>query len=255
MVNNAQGKYSICIKIIPVYNPSTNLHSPKSTIEWSNTLIYVYRHLGQEHTMKFILGRKINMTQHFSDKGTVMPVTAISIEPNTVTTVKTAEKDGYSAVQIGYGVQKESRVNSAQLGGGAKPYKAIKEFRLTGAASNAAGDTIDLGSFVVGDTVVVTSTSKSKGFQGVVKRHGFHGGPRSHGQKHSEREPGSIGGGPGRAGGRVTKGMRMAGRTGGNTVTVKGLKVVAVDTDTQTLYISGAVPGRRGTLVSIETTS
>ncbi len=216
-----------------------------------------FGHLGQEH-MKFILGRKINMTQRFDDKGVVTPVTAISVEPNVVTALKTAEKDGYAAVQVGFGSQKESRVNKAQLGAmGGKGYKAVKEFRLIDSAGAdiatdvSVGDTVDLAAFAAGDAVVVTSTSKSKGFQGVVKRHGFHGGPRSHGQKHSEREPGSIGGGPGRAGGRVVKGMRMAGRTGGDTVTVKGLKVVAVDEGANTIYISGAVPGRRGTLVSI----
>ena len=205
-----------------------------------------FGHLGQEH-MKFILGRKINMTQRFDDKGVVTPVTAISVEPNVVTALKTAEKDGYAAVQVGFGSQKESRVNKAQLGAmGGKGYKAVKEFRLIDSAGADIATDVS-----VGDAVVVTSTSKSKGFQGVVKRHGFHGGPRSHGQKHSEREPGSIGGGPGRAGGRVVKGMRMAGRTGGDTVTVKGLKVVAVDEGANTIYISGAVPGRRGTLVSI----
>ncbi len=214
-----------------------------------------FGHLGQEH-MKFILGRKINMTQRFDEKGVVTPVTAISVEPNTVTTVLTTEKNGYSAVQVGLGTQKESRVNQAQLKAfGGKAFKAIKEFRLPAALNQTSalvtGDVIDLASLIAGEDVIVTSTSKSKGFQGVVKRHGFHGGPRSHGQKHSEREAGSIGGGPGRAGGRVVKGMRMAGRTGGDTVTVKGLKVVAVDTETNTLYISGAVPGRRGTLVSV----
>ncbi|MFS8064506.1 MAG: 50S ribosomal protein L3 [Luteimonas sp.] len=204
--------------------------------------------------MKYILGRKINMTQHFNDKGIVTPVTAILIEPNTVTAIKSIERDGYSAVQVGLGEQKESRVNKAQLGNGAKPHTAIKEFRLADAADVVSGDEIDVSSFMPGEKVTVSSTSKAKGFQGVVKRHGFHGGPRSHGQKHSEREAGSIGGGPGRAGGRVTKGMRMAGRTGGDTVTVKGLRVVAVDTVSNTLYISGAVPGRRGTLVRIMST-
>jgi large subunit ribosomal protein L3 len=127
----------------------------------------------------------------------------------------------------------------------------MQEFRLDSTEGVTIGDAVALDAFAAGDNVIITGTSKSKGFQGVVKRHGFHGGPRSHGQKHSEREPGSIGGGPGRAGGRVVKGMRMAGRTGGDTVTVKGLKVVAVDTDTNMIYISGAVPGRRGTLIRI----
>lgn len=105
-----------------------------------------------------------------------------------------------------------------------------------------------------GDNVTVSGISKGKGFQGVVKRHGFKGGRRSHGQKHSEREPGSIGGG-GRAGGRVAKGMRMAGRMGGDRVTVKNLKVVRVDQDTREIYIRGAVPGRRGTLLEVKATS
>lgn len=202
--------------------------------------------------MKFILGRKINMTQRFDDNGIVSPVTAIQVEPNFITSIKKFDKDGYHAVQVGYGVQKESRINKAQLSAnGGKAFKAIKEFRLNESATGNIGDEIKVTTFESGDDVIVTGTSKSKGFQGVVKRHGFHGGPRSHGQKHSEREPGSIGGGPGRAGGRVVKGMRMAGRTGGATVTVKGLKIVAVDADANTIFIRGAVPGRRGTLISI----
>lgn len=202
--------------------------------------------------MKYIIGTKLNMTQRFDEKGIVTPVTAIVVAPNVVSAIKTIEKDGYNAVQVGYGTQKESRVNHAQLKAqDGKAFQGTKEFRLDTAAEVAVGDAVALDAFVAGDDVIVTGTSKSKGFQGVVKRHGFHGGPRSHGQKHSEREAGSIGGGPGRAGGRVVKGMRMAGRTGGDTVTVKGLKVVAVDTDTSTIFISGAVPGRRGTLVRI----
>ncbi len=204
--------------------------------------------------MKFIVGTKLNMTQRFDEKGVVTPVTAILVPANTITAIKTLEKDGYSAVQVGYGEQKESRVNAAQLKAtGGKAYEGMKEFRLDASVakefSSGVGDAVELSAFAAGDQVIVTGTSKSKGFQGVVKRHGFHGGPRSHGQKHSEREPGSIGGGPGRAGGRVVKGMRMAGRTGGDTVTVKGLKIVAIEDGM--LYISGAVPGRRGTLVSI----
>jgi len=113
------------------------------------------------------------------------------------------------------------------------------------------GDVIDLSNFKVGDVVTVSGTSKGKGFQGVVKRHGFKGGPRSHGQKHSEHEPGSIGGG-GRDGGRVAKGKRMAGRMGGNRITSKGLTVVSVKPETNEIFIRGAVPGRRGTLVEVK---
>ncbi len=209
--------------------------------------------------MKFIIGTKLNMTQRFDEKGVVYPVTAIEVAPNTVTKVKTVATDGYNAVQVAAGEQKESRRTKAEIGSlGGKAYKVVKEFRLPAQSGTdgqevavAAGDAVAIDTFAAGDEIIVTGTSKSKGFQGVVKRHGFHGGPRSHGQKHSEREPGSIGGGPGRAGGRVVKGMRMAGRTGGDTVTVRGLKVVAVDADAGVLYVSGAVPGRRGSLVTI----
>jgi large subunit ribosomal protein L3 len=125
----------------------------------------------------------------------------------------------------------------------------LKEFRFKlEETNNAVGDTLDVGQFEVGDKLFISGTSKSKGFQGVVKRHGFHGGPRSHGQKHSEREPGSIGGG---LRNRVPKGMRMAGRTGGDTITLKNVKVVAVDKETNTILVKGAIPGRRGTTLSL----
>lgn len=192
------------------------------------------------------------MTQLFDDKGVVTPVTAIVAMPNTVTRVKTVESDGYNAVQLASEDQKVSRVSKAlstSLGG--KAYKIMQEIRHDEIPTATPGEEVTVASFAKGDSVTVTGTSKSKGFQGVVKRYNFKGGPRSHGQKHSERERGSSGGGPGRAGGRVVLGMRMPGRTGGETVTVKGLKVVAVDASKNTIYISGAVPGRRGTVVSI----
>jgi large subunit ribosomal protein L3 len=202
--------------------------------------------------MKYIIGQKINMTQLFAENGTVIPVTAVSVLPNTVVGVKTADKHGYSAVVLASGDQKESRVSKAVLGAfGGKGYKTAMEIRLNDAAAQNVGDTIAADTFADGDKIIVTGISKSKGFQGVVKRHGFHGGPRTHGQKHSEREPGSIGGGPGRAGGRVVKGMRMAGRTGGDTVTVRGLSVAKVDAAANIIYIRGAVPGRRGTVLKI----
>ena len=125
----------------------------------------------------------------------------------------------------------------------------MREIR-TGEIKNV-GDTLDLSQFVEGEKITVTAISKGKGFQGVVKRHGFHGGPRSHGQKHSEREPGSISGGN-REGGRVPKGMRMAGRMGGDTITVSNLKVVQIDNEKGEILIKGALPGRRGTLVEIK---
>lgn len=199
--------------------------------------------------MKFILGTKVNMTQLFDDNGTVIPVTVVKAGPVTVTKLKTAEKDGYSAVQVGFGEQKESRLSKAVLGSlGGKAFRTVTEFKTSEAPTVVAGDIVDVSTFAPGDVVTVTGTSKAKGFQGVVKRYGFAGGPRSHGQKHSEREPGSIGGGLRT---RVPKGMRMAGRTGGDTVTVKNLSVVAVDTEKGELYIGGAIPGRRGTVLKI----
>jgi large subunit ribosomal protein L3 len=200
--------------------------------------------------MKFMLGVKGRMTQIFDDKGTVSAATIVIAEPMTVTQVKTTEKDGYQAIQVGAGTRRESRL-SKPLKGHLKDLansRYIREFRTEDTSERGA--TIDLSSFAVGDVVVVSSISKGKGFQGVVKRHGFHGGPRSHGQKNKERAPGSIGGG-GRAGGRVVKGMRMAGRMGGDRVTVKNLKVLKIDAAANTMLISGAIPGRPGTLIEI----
>ena len=201
--------------------------------------------------MKFILGTKVNMTQIFDDKGVVHPVTALKAGPLTVTAVKTVASDGYNAVQVGFGTRNAKNINKAvagQMKGG--NFMFLREFRTEGEPTYKIGNTIDLTAFSIGDKVAVSSISKGKGFQGVVKRHGFHGGPRSHGQKHSEREPGAIGG-AGRAGGRVAKGMRMAGRMGGDRVTVKNLKVLAVDKEHNQMLISGAVPGKRGTLIEV----
>ncbi len=199
--------------------------------------------------MKFILATKERMTQIFDAEGRVFAGTVLKTSPNTITQVKTPEsKDAYAAVQIGYEAAKPKQLNKAQTG---KPFKTLREFKVENTADYAAGATIALDAFAVGDVVQVSGTSKGKGFAGVVKRHGFHGGPRSHGQKHSERERGSSGGGPGRAGGRVAKGMRMAGRMGSDRVTVKNLKVIHINTNTGEMIISGAVPGRRGSLVEV----
>lgn len=200
--------------------------------------------------MKFILGTKEYMTQIFDEKGRVHAGTVISAGPLTITQVKGVEKDGYESVQVGLGTQKESRLSKAVRGHtkDAGNFKHLHEFRLDAPASLSRGDKVGVDSFAVGDVVEARGTSKGKGFQGVVKRHGFAGGPRSHGQSHSEREPGSIGGGLRT---RVPKGMRMAGRTGGDTVFVKNLKVLHIDAEKNLIVISGAVPGRRGSLVEI----
>lgn len=200
--------------------------------------------------MKFILGTKQNMTQIFDEAGIVHPVTVISAGPLTVTQIKNLEKDGYNAVQVGYGTRNAKNINKPMTGhmkGG--NYAYLREFPAEG-STFAIGDKIDLSTFASGDKVTVSSVSKGKGFQGVVKRHGFHGGPRSHGQKHSEREPGSIGG-AGRDGGRVAKGKRMAGRMGSDRVTNKNLTVVKVSPETGEIFIRGAVAGRKGSLVEI----
>ncbi|MFZ2500871.1 MAG: 50S ribosomal protein L3 [Minisyncoccia bacterium] len=200
--------------------------------------------------MKFILATKENMIRVFADDGYAYAGTILNVTPVTVTQVKTVEgKDGYAAVQVGHGVRKVKNITKPVLGHTkGKGYEALREFKTD--APTEVGSTIDVSIFAVGDIVRVSGITKGKGFAGVVKRHGFHGGPRSHGQKHTERSPGSIGGG-GRAGGRVIKGMRMAGRMGADRVTVMNLKVLAVDATAGKIVISGAVPGRRGTLLEV----
>ncbi|KKQ77726.1 MAG: 50S ribosomal protein L3 [Parcubacteria group bacterium GW2011_GWA1_38_7] len=192
------------------------------------------------------------MTQIFREDGKVQPVTVLSVESQAISQIKTKEKDGYSAVQLSAGLRKDKNI-SKPVKGHIKDLgtsSVLKEFRIEDVSSLKVGDKILIDTFVAGDNINISAISKGKGFQGVVKRHGFHGGPRSHGQKHSEREAGSIGGG-GRAGGRVIKGMRMAGRMGSDRITVKNLKVVGVDKENNEMMVSGAIPGRRGTLVEI----
>lgn len=201
-------------------------------------------------TQNFILGRKLNMTQIFTKDGEVCPATIVEISPVFVTQLKTKENDGYSAVQIATGSKNPNRINKAMKGHlkdlGA--FSDIREFRTENPIQKV-GEKIDISVFKEGDIVEVSAISKGKGFQGVVKRHGFAGGPRTHGQKHSEREPGSIGGG---LRNKVPKKMRMAGRMGGDRITVKNLKIVSIDTASNLVYISGAIPGRKGTLIEIK---
>ena len=211
--------------------------------------------------MKFILGKKQHMVQCFLDDGTAVPATVISAGPVIVTQVKSPDVDGYTAIQVAYDEQKESRATKAHLGhvlaaqknqqesglpAQAGAYKHLREFRDIEEIKE--GDKITVGVFKKGDVITVSGISKSKGFQGVVKRYNFEGGPRSHGQKHSERDPGSIGGG---LRNKVPKGMRMGGRMGGDRITIKNLEVIGVDEENNQLLIKGAIPGRRGTLVEI----
>lgn len=208
--------------------------------------------------MKFILGKKEYMTQVFDESGKVVPGTVVSAGPvYVVETKKTGLKDKYDAVVIGFGERKASLLAKAQqavikkaLPERESGFSVLREFnsKKSELPKLEIGQEIKVDTFAEGDKVVVSAISKGKGFQGVVKRHGFHGGRRSHGQKHSEREPGSIG-----AGGkqRVLPGMRMAGRMGADRVTVKNLIVSRVDADKNLIFIKGAIPGRKGTLVEI----
>ncbi len=209
--------------------------------------------------MKYILGKKEKMTQIFDDAGRVWPVTVVSAGPMVVTQIKFKATDKYEAVQFAYGTRRVKNIRKPvrgqqHLAADAKVgYEYLRECRWPAEQIKemSLGQQIDASIFEAGEAVTVAGISKGRGFQGVVKRHGFHGGSRTHGQKHSEREAGSISGSGGRAGGRVAKGIRMAGRMGADRVTVKNLRVVAVDKENNKLLISGAIPGRRGTLIEI----
>jgi len=205
--------------------------------------------------MKFILAKKEKMTRIFTADGLAHAGTILLAEPIIVTQVKTADgKDKYSAIQVGVGVRRTKNISKAVLGHTkGKGYTDIREIRTPDSSFQPpeVGSSIEASTFQIGDVVQVSGISKGKGFSGVVKRHGFHGGPRTHGQKHTERSPGSIGGGGGRAGGRVAKGMKMAGRLGTDRVTVTNLKILVVDAKEGKIIVSGAVPGRRGTLLEV----
>ena|SRR3989344_4702819 len=199
--------------------------------------------------MKFIIGKKLEMTQGFDKDGRIVPVTIVEVGPCTVTQVKTAEVDGYAAVQIGFGLKKRN-VSKPKAGHLKElpPFLTLKEFRVSDPSAWQRGATFDVSLFAPGEMVTVVGTAKGRGFQGVVKRHGFAGHPSTHGHKDQERMPGSIS-----AGGvqHVFKGKRMAGRMGGNRVTTKALSVVAVDTEHNRLTLGGSVPGARGSLLLI----
>jgi len=203
--------------------------------------------------MKFILGTKESMTQVFDADGTCHAATILRVSPATITQVKTQEKDGYDSVQIATGTQKEQRVNKAVRGHTGGNFRHIKEFRTRVNYNESVdglekGQTVDASTFEAGDNIVVAAISKGKGFQGVVKRYNFAGNKATHGQKHTARTPGSIGAtGPA----RVFKGTRMAGRMGTDRVTVKNLRVLQVNAEENVLLISGAIPGRQGTLVEV----
>jgi large subunit ribosomal protein L3 len=198
-----------------------------------------------------LLGRKIGMTQVFDEGGRVVPVTVIEAGPCWVTQIKTAESDGYDAVQLGF--EESRKVNSPERGhlakAGTPMLRHLREWRVSDPSAFEIGQRLDVTIFAPGEKVNVVGTSKGKGFQGVIKRHGFSGGPKTHGQSDRWRAPGSIGSGT--TPGRVLKGVRMAGRMGGDRVTVQNLQVVRADAARNLLLIKGAVPGPREALIAV----
>jgi large subunit ribosomal protein L3 len=196
-----------------------------------------------------ILGRKRGMTTIFTPEGTAVPVTVVEAGPCFVTQLRTADKEGYSAVQLGF--EENKRLGKAERGHlkGLPPLQHLREFRMGDAQGAAVGDKIDVGIFQTGELVDVIGTSKGKGFAGVVKRHHFAGGPKTHGQSDRHRAPGSVGATT--TPGRVFKGMRMAGHMGNERVTTKNLRVVRAEPDRNLLLIEGSVPGPISGLVII----
>lgn len=219
-------------------------------------LVAAIRHItfpGPNGTMKGILGKKLGMTQIFDENGVVTPVTIIEAGPCYVTQKKTKEKDGYSAIQLGFGELRDKSLKKPIAGhlkrSNAPAVKHMREFRVKDPDEYQEGQKIDVSIFSVGDKVDITGTSKGKGFAGVVKRHGFRGGPKTHGQSDRWRAPGSVGAGSTPA--RIFKGVRMAGQMGNQRVTAQNLKVALVDPGKNILAIKGPVPGGKNGLVII----
>jgi large subunit ribosomal protein L3 len=203
--------------------------------------------------MAGIIGRKLGMTQIFSDAGAVVPVTVVEAGPCPVVQIRTTERDGYDALQLGFAAQKANRSSRAELGhartaGLEFAPRTLREFPVDGTGSYEVGQQLTVEQFTSGDRIKVVGTTKGRGFQGVVKRHGFGGRPGSHGHPLS-RTPGSIG--PGTNPSRVIKGKKMPGQMGAAQQTVANLRVERVDTERNLIYIRGAVPGARNSLVFI----
>jgi large subunit ribosomal protein L3 len=199
-----------------------------------------------------LMGRKIGMTQHYNEKGDAVPVTLIEVGPCTVTQIKTAEKEGYTAIQLGFGEKRDKNLTKAQVGhfkkNGLKSSRWLKEFRVPDPSAHTIGQTLGADFFEVGKRVDVIGTTMGRGFQGVVKRHRFKGGPMSHGTK-TKDQPGSIGASAFPS--RVIKGKRLPGHMGTARFSAKNLVVVAVDTDQNIVAVRGPVPGKSKGLVVI----
>ena len=201
-----------------------------------------------------LIGRKLGVTQVFQGDGTMVAVSVLAIQPNTVTRLRTNERDGYTAVQLGTeGGRKITKPEAGQLKAlpkGVQDLATIREFRVDTVDGYELGQTVALGDvFADGDLVDVTGVSKGKGFAGQIKRHNFHRGPKTHGSDH-HREPGSIG--PGTTPGRVYKGLKMAGHMGDDRVTIKKVRVVKADPDKNLLLVKGSLPGARGSLILVK---
>jgi len=203
--------------------------------------------------MSGLLGKKIGMTSFFSEEGNMVPVTIIEAGPCYVIQIKSTEKDGYNAIQVGYGDKKEKNISKPLSGhfkkADVKPVRFIKEFSLLTDREMKLGDEIKVDLFQPGDKVKVTGYGKGRGFTGVVKRHGFSGGPLTHGQSDRLRAPGSLG--QSSYPSRVYKGIKMAGHMGNKRVSVSGLVVVKVDPEKNLLFVKGAVPGARNSYLEI----
>ena len=203
--------------------------------------------------MKGIIGKKIGMTQIFDEKGNVIPVTVIEAAGNIVAQVKITETDGYNAIQLGYGEVKANRINKPEAGHFAKAKienrKHLREFRTDDVANYKVGDEVKVDIFAAGEKVDVQGTSKGKGFQGVIKRHGQSRGPMTHGSMY-HRRPGSMG--QRSTPGRVFKGKKLPGHMGRVTVTIQNLDVVRVDTDKNVILVKGSVPGAKGTILKVK---
>ena len=202
---------------------------------------------------KAIIGRKVGMTQIFDEKGNVIPVTVIEAGPCSVVQVKTVETDGYDAVQLGFGTVKDKKINKPEKGHFTKvkvtPTKHLREFRVDDVSNVKVGDEIKADVFTAGETVDIQGTTKGKGFQGVIKRHGQSRGPMGHGSMY-HRRPGSMGSTS--TPGRVFKGKKLPGHMGCLTVTIQNLKVVRVDLDKNCILVKGSVPGNKGAILKIK---
>ena len=202
---------------------------------------------------KGIIGKKIGMTQIFDEKGNVVPVTVIEATPNVVAQVKTVETDGYNSIQLGYGEVKDKHINKPEKGhftkAGLAAKKHLREFRVEDVENYKVGDEVKADIFEAGEKIDVQGTTKGKGFQGVIKRHGQHRGPMGHGSMY-HRRPGSMGATS--TPGRVFKGKKLPGHMGSVTVTIQNLDVIAVDMDKNVILVKGSVPGTKGAILKIK---